>query len=81
MSNLIRRFLVLILVATSIGVTLVLLIVGYQVALAVMEGGHTAGQTSMVVLAAFPSLFALLSLPFWLTLRRLQGRPETTQPY
>ena len=49
--------------------------------LAVMEGGHTSGQISMLVLGAFPSLFALLSLPFWLTLRRLQGRGETLQPY
>ena len=81
MSNLIRRFFIVILTATAFGVTVVLLIVGYQVALAVMAGGYTSGQTSMVVLAAFPSLFALLSLPFWLTLRRLRGRREPTQTY
>ena len=72
MSGLIQRFLSLILTATSVGVTVVLLFVGYEVALMVLGGGYTSGQTSMLVLAAFPSLFAALSLPFWLTLRRLR---------
>ena len=72
MSGLIIRFLSLILTATSVGVTLVLLFVGYEVGLMVMGAGYTSGQTSMLVLAAFPSLFAVLSLPFWLTLRRLR---------
>ena len=79
MANLIRRLFILILVATSVGVTLVLMIIGYQVALSVMAGGQIAGQISMVVLAGFPSLFALLSLPFWLTLRRLRGRGDISQ--
>ena len=68
---LIRRFLSLSLLAISIGVTAVLLAFGYQVALTVLARGEVAGQMSMVVLAAFPSLFALGSLPFWLALRRL----------
>ena len=72
MKALILQFLSLSLTATSVGVTLVLLFVGYEVALMVMGGGYTSGQTSMLVLATFPSLFALLSLPFWLTLRRLR---------
>ncbi len=72
MKALIKRFLALSLMATSVGVTLVLLIMGYEVALMVMGRGYTSGQTSMLVLAAFPSLFALLSVPFWLTLRRLR---------
>jgi len=59
------------LLITSIGVTLVLIIVGYQMALWILENGMTQGMTSMVVLAAMPSLCALLSLPFWLTLRRM----------
>lgn len=72
MSALIKRFLSLILTATSIGVTVVLLFVGYEVALMVLADGQTSGQVSMLVLAAFPSLFALLSVPFWLTLQRLR---------
>jgi TRAP-type C4-dicarboxylate transport system permease small subunit len=72
MKDLIKRFLSLILTATSIGVTLVLAVLGYEVALMIMGTGHTSGQISMVVLAALPSLFALLSLPFWLTLQRLR---------
>lgn len=72
MSGLIVRFLSLILTATSVGVTVVLLFVGYEVALMVLRAGYTSGQTSMLVLAGFPSLFALLSVPFWLTLQRLR---------
>ena len=59
------------LLITSIGVTLVLVIVGYELALWILDNGYTTGMTSMVVLAATPSLCALLSLPFWLTLRRM----------
>ena len=70
--GLVVRFLWLILLLTSVGVTLVLMIVGYEVALVIMRGGHTSGQISMVLLAALPSLCALLSLPFWLTLQRLR---------
>lgn len=73
MSDLINRFLSLILMVTSMAMTVALIFVGYEVALVVMESGFTSGQISTVVLAAFPSLFALLSLPFWLTLRRLNG--------
>lgn len=72
MSGLIVRFFSLILLATSVGVTLVLVVVGYEVALIVMSGGHTSGQVSMVMLGVLPSLFALLSAPFWLTLQRLR---------
>ena len=72
MTGLIKRFLSLILTATSVGVTVVLLFVGYEVALMVLESGETSGQISMLVMAGFPSLFALLSVPFWLTLRRLR---------
>ena len=68
----IKRFLALSLAATSVGVTLVLLFLGYEVALMVIASGHTSSQTSKLVLAAFPSLFALLSVPFWLTLQRLR---------
>ena len=75
-SSLIARFFSLILLATSVGVTLVLIVLGYEVALMVMRAGYTSGQVSMVILAAFPSLFALLSAPFWLTLRRLGARGE-----
>jgi hypothetical protein len=71
-SDLIVRFLSLILLATSVAVTLVLLFLGYEVALTIMERGYTSGMVSMVVLAATPSLFALLSAPFWLTLQRLR---------
>ena len=52
--------------------TLVLLFVGYEVALMIIAGGYTSGQVSMVVLATTPSLFALLSAPFWLTLQRMR---------
>jgi hypothetical protein len=72
MSGLIVRFFSLILAATSAGVTLVLVFVGYEVALMVMAGGHTSGQMSMVVLGVLPSLFALMSAPFWLTLQRMR---------
>ena len=71
-SDLIVRFFSLILFATSIAVTLMLLFVGYEVALMVIAGGYTNGQVSMVVLAATPSVFALLSAPFWLTLQRMR---------
>ena len=71
-SELIVRFFSLILLATSVAVTLVLLFVGYEVALMIIAGGHTSGQVSMVVLATTPSLFALLSAPFWLTLQRMR---------
>ncbi len=71
-SDLIVRFFSLILLATSAAVTLVLLFLGYEVAIMIMAGGHTSGPTSMVVLAATPSLFALLSAPFWLTLQRMR---------
>jgi hypothetical protein len=81
MSNLIRRFLSIILAITSVCVTLVLMVVGYEVALWLLSGGNTSGQVSMMILAAFPSLFALLALPFWLTLRQLQGRNSTLQSY
>ena len=72
MSALIKRFLSMILTVTSVGVTLVLMFLGYETALMVLAGGQTSGQVSMLVLAAFPSLFALLSVPFWLTLQRLR---------
>ncbi len=81
MSNLIRRFLSIILAITSVFVTLVLMVVGYEVALWLLSGGNTSSQVSMMILAAFPSLFALLALPFWLTLRRLQTKGVTPQPY
>ena len=70
--GLIVRFLSLILLVTSVFVTLVLMFVGYEVAVMIMAGGHTQGQVSKVVLAALPSLFALLAAPFWLTLRRMR---------
>ncbi len=71
LSGLIVRFFSLILFATSVGVTLVLMFLGYEVALMIMENGYTSGQVSMLVLGAAPSVFALMSAPFWLTLRRL----------
>ncbi len=71
-SDLIVRFFSLILLATSVAVTLVLLFVGYEVALMILKAGYTSGQMSMIVVAATPSLFALLSAPFWLTLQRLR---------
>jgi len=70
--GLVQRFLSLILLATSVFVTLVLAFVGYEVALLIMEGGYTQGQISMVLLATTPSVFALMSAPFWLTLQRLR---------
>jgi hypothetical protein len=72
MKDMLKRFLTMILTVTSVGVTLVLLFLGYEVALTVLAGGQTSGQVSMVVLGAFPSLFALLSVPFWLALQRLR---------
>ena len=59
------------LMLTSIVVTLVLVVIGYQLGLWILESGATHGQLSMVVLAGTPSACALLSLPFWLTLRRM----------
>lgn len=72
-SGLIKRFFSLILLATSVFVTLVLVFVGYEVAIMVLEVGYTQGQISMVLLAVTPSVFALLSAPFWLTLQRLRA--------
>ena len=72
MSALIKRFLSMILTVTSVGVTLILMFLGYEAALMMLSGGQTSGQVSMLVLAAFPSLFALLSAPFWLALQRLR---------
>jgi hypothetical protein len=71
-SGLIQRFLSLILLATSGFVTLILVFVGYEVAIMIMAAGYTQGQISMVLLAVTPSVFALLSAPFWLTLQRLR---------
>ena len=71
-SGLIQRFLSLILAATSGFVTLILVFVGYEVAIMIMAAGYTQGQISMVLLAVTPSVFALLSAPFWLTLQRLR---------
>ena len=70
--GLIVRFLSLMLLVTSVFVTLVLMFVGYEVAIMIIAGGYTQGQMSKVVLAALPSLFALLATPFWLTLRRIR---------
>ena len=72
MAELIKKLLSSFLLATSVGVTLVLLFVGYEVALMIMGGGYGSGQVSMVLLGVLPSLFALLSAPFWLTLQRLR---------
>jgi hypothetical protein len=74
--GLIYRLLTSALFATSIGVTLVLVIIGYQLAIWVLENGHVTGHVSMAVLAAGPSLAALLSLPFWLTLQRMNRQDE-----
>ena len=71
-SGLIQRFLSRILRATSGFVTLILVFVGYEVAIMIMAAGYTQGQISMVLLAVTPSVFALLSAPFWLTLQRLR---------
>ena len=65
------RLLTSTLLVTSIGVTVVLAIIGYQLSIWVLEYGHVTGHVSMAVLAAGPSLAALLSLPFWLTLQRM----------
>jgi hypothetical protein len=78
--SLIVRFMTLILGATSVFVTLVLLFVGYEVAIMIMAAGYTQGHMSKVVLAAGPSVFALLSLPFWLTLRRLTRTGPVEEP-
>ena len=72
MAELIKKLLSSFLLATSVGVTLVLLFVGYEVALMIMGGGYGSGQVSMVLLGTLPSLFALLSAPFWLTLQRMR---------
>jgi len=81
MRALINRFLSLILLATSVGVMLVLILLGYEIALMLIKAGTFTGQVALVALAAFPSLFALGSLPFWLVLRRLtQPRGEPEQP-
>jgi hypothetical protein len=69
--GLIYRLLTSTLFATSIGVTLVLVVIGYQLAIWILEQGKVTGNVSMAVLAAGPSLAALLSLPFWLTLQRM----------
>ena len=69
--GLIFRLLSSTLLLTSVLVTILLVIIGYQVAIWILESGMTDGQTSMVVLAVTPSLCALLSLPFWLTLQRM----------
>lgn len=79
MPEFVTRFLSLILLATSVGVMLVLIFLGYEVAIMLMEAGAISGQVSLVALAAFPSLFALGSLPFWLVLRRMTHRVETEQ--
>ncbi len=70
MKRLIKKFLSLILAATAIGVTIVGMILGYEMALAVLKLGYASGQGAKLVLAGLPSLCALASLPFWLTLRQ-----------
>lgn len=80
MPDFVTRFLSLILLATSVGITLVMIFIGYEIALMLMTAGAVTGQVALVALAAFPSLFALGSLPFWLVLRRLtQPRAEPDQ--
>lgn len=74
MSEFVTRFLSMILLATSLGVTLVLVLLGYQVAIMLMEQGLFSGVMSRIAIAAFPSLFALGALPFWLVLRRMGER-------
>ncbi|MBC7736874.1 MAG: hypothetical protein H7245_06555 [Candidatus Saccharibacteria bacterium] len=69
--GLIFRLLSSTLLLTSVLVTILLVIIGYQVAIWILESGMTVGQASMVVLAVTPSVCALLSLPFWLTLQRM----------
>jgi hypothetical protein len=76
MKEFINKLLSSFLLATSIGVTLVLLFVGYELALIILGAGVTGGQVSMLVLAGFPSLCALLSTPFWLTLWRMREKSE-----
>ncbi len=71
MPDFVTRFLSLILLATSVGIMLVLIFIGYEVAIMLMEAGAMTGQVALVALAAFPSLFALGSVPFWLLLRRM----------
>ena len=72
--GLIFRLLSSTLLLTSVLVTILLIIIGYQVAIWILESGTTDGYAAMVVLAATPSLCALLSLPFWLTLQRMNRR-------
>lgn len=71
MPQFVTRFLSAILLATSIGVMLVLILLGYETALALMSAGKVAGYPALAVLVALPSLFALGSLPFWYVLRRM----------
>ena len=59
--GLIFRLLSSTLQVTSVLVTLLLVIIGYQVAIWILESGTTDGYTAMVVLTATPSLCALLS--------------------
>ena len=72
--GLIHRLLASMLLATAVGVTGLLLIIGYEMALWILENGHTQGQTSMAVLAGMPSLCAALSWPFWMTFWRMKQR-------
>lgn len=74
--SLIFRLLTSTLLATSIGVTAVLVIIGYQLGIWMLESGLTTGHYAMAVLAATPSVCALLSLPFWLTLQRMNRHDE-----
>jgi hypothetical protein len=69
----VMRFMSLSLLATSVGVTLILIILGYELALWILENGHVQGLQAQITLAGMPSLCALVSLPFWLTLRRLNS--------
>lgn len=71
MAQFVTRFLSMILLATSVGITFVLIFIGYEVAIMLLEAGSLTGQVALVALAAFPSLFALGSVPFWLVLRRM----------
>ena len=70
-SGLIFRFLSSTLLVIAVAFTVILMIVGYQLALWILESGHAQGQTAKVVVAIMPSLCALMSLPFWLTLQRM----------
>ena len=69
--GLIFRFLSSTLLVIAAGFTVILMIVGYELALWILESGYVQGQTAKVVVAVTPSLCALLSLPFWLTLQRM----------